>query len=300
VLSSFVGLNSVDSLNMFASNDGQNWQLGTPSGAADYTPASGCGTNGCVRDPSIAKFGSTWDLVHTCIAALSATARFCITDSTDLVNWSAASFISTSGASMSLDAQAPEWVKNPDGTVYLDGSSCPHLIVTLSDQTSTWTLWEMHPTNNCSNPIIASWSTPVQLTITGEGQTLDPYMVCVGSSGGTCTGSGDTFYLWYVHLDVNTDEYIQYATSSTITGTYTKISAGGNWAGWGAPTQEGPCIIKVGSTWIMYFDRIQGTPGDLTTGQINYSESTNLTSWTPAVPIISAIQAKHGTVIPYP
>jgi hypothetical protein len=287
-----VGQSNANQLHVFQSPDGITWGETPLSYNCNLHP------NGCyVRDPDVAKFGSTWWMVHTCGAA--GNGQFCITSSTDLINWS--NYTLATESSTNVPTYAPNWVHNPDGTPYLDSNGCPHVTVVYQPNNSTWEIAETHPTN-CSS-FTGTWSqAQVLARPTGESdQQLDPYIVCVGSSGGNCTGSGDTFYLWYVELVPNTSQYVNYASSSTLTGQYTLVSAGGNWAGFPTPSQEGPAIIQLSDRWRLYFDRIPDAPGDLTDGQIFYSDSfDNWATWTAATPVSTQVQAKHGTVIPYP
>jgi hypothetical protein len=273
----------------------------------------GTGLNNCTRDPSIGKFGSKWIVVHTLAFNASDVAQFGMTILSSLTNpaLTATQFISTSSFSGTLRAWAPEWFKNPDGTVYTDGGGCPHLNVVLTDGSTTFRDFELHPTNNCSDPSTAgtTWSTPALVSIDTEtNRYLDPFTVCLSPSGGACNGTGDTFYHWYVHLVDSTTEYIQYAKSSTLAGPYTRQSPGGNWLGFTGVTQEGPMLVCADrpfvapcSDWRLFYDKIPGVPGEIREGQINFSDSLN--SWISFAaenPIVTDIQAKHGTVIPVP
>lgn len=294
-----MGQSATDSLNMFESTDGIRWYLGSPSGSANYVPNGSCTPVGCVRDPSIAKFGSTWWIAHTCVGALSGPHEWCLASSSDLVTFSSATQISTNAFSSSLDVLAPEWVKNPDGTPYLTAGSCPHIAMALSDLSSSFAVYESHPTN-CAD-FTQPWSTPVVMAVTGETTYFDPMVVCRGSgTNEACTGSGDTFYLWYSHIDLGSAQNVQYASSSTLTGTYTRLSPGGNWIG-GSTNQEGPMTIKLSDRWRTYYDQVPGAVGDIQTGQISYIDSfDSWATWSAPKYINSPIQAKHGTVIPYP
>ena len=289
-----MGLSNTNNLNIFTSSDTATW--GLLNAQTSYC-------TGCVRDPSIKKFGSTYQLVHTCEDATGDLHRWCRSSSTDLQSWVTLQGVDTSALSSSLHIYAPEWVANTDGTPYIDGGGCPHVTMTATNGSTTYASYESHPTD-CSD-FTQPWSTPVLLSVTGEDHPqIDTFMVCVGIGGGNCTGFGDTFFLWYERLVLNTTEYTQYASASTLTGTFTRISNGGDWANFGAPTQEGPALIRLfnGTSyfWRLFFDRVPDPPGDLTNGQINYSDSSdNWATWTSPNPITSApLQAKHGTVIP--
>ena len=289
-----MGQSGANQLHSFLSPDGISWEEILTSYNCNSHPSS------CyVRDPDVAKFGSTWWLVHTCGNA--AFGQFCITHSTDLKNWS--NVVLATVGTTNVPTYAPNWVHNPDGTPYIDRGGCPHAAVVYQPgiTTAPYELAETHPTN-CSD-FTQPWTTAQVLTISGESITnqLDPYIVCVSPGGGTCTGTGDTFYLWYLELQLSTSEYINYASSSSVTGPYTRVSPGGNWAGWPTPTQEGPALIKLSDRWRMYFDNVGHPPGDLSDGQIYYSDSfDNWATWTTSEPVSTQIQAKHGTVIPYP
>jgi hypothetical protein len=160
----------------------------------------------------------------------------------------------------------------------------------------------MHPTSNCSDPTLGgtTWSTPVLMTAM-DPRMLDPFIIF----------DGTTFTLFYVDLILSTNQSIQYGTSSTLNGTYTKQSGSTNWAGWqnfGQINQEGPALLCLNFTsscqkWRVYFDQVGNPPGDIVNGWINYSESATgsfSSAWTPYAQINSQFQAKHGTVIPYP
>lgn len=275
--------------------------MNTPKTYNVLAPSSTClGQSGCVRDPSIVKLASTWWVAHTCVSPASDVHEFCLTSTTDLSTFaSPAILVDTSSFSATLSDLAPEWVKNPNGTAYLDAANCPHIAVAISDKTSVFNIYETHPTV-CTD-FTQPWTTPVQLVVTGEGPIFDPFLICESSSsGGTCTGSGDTFFLWYAHIDLSVDQNVQYASSATMTGTYTRQSPGGDWIH-GGVNQEGPGIIKLSDRWRMWFDRVPAPPGDIADGQINYADSfDNWATWTLPLPFNTPTQAKHGTMIPYP
>jgi hypothetical protein len=300
VLSSFVGQSAQDKLNIFRSGDGVVWNVDAPNG---YNPTGNatCASGGCVRDPSIAKFGSTWYVLHTCVSNNLDVHEFCLTNSNDDLHTfqSPATFVDTSSISATLSDLAPEWAKNPSGTPYLDAGGCPHAVFALSNKVNSFAIYETHPTN-CSD-FTQPWTTPVQLVVTGEGQIFDPMLVCRSASNGTCTGSGDEFDLWYCHIDLGVRQNVQWAKASSITGTYTRQSPGGDWIN-GGINQEGPMVIKLADRWRLYFDMVSFPPGNITDGEINYADSfDDLASFTNPHAIDSgATQAKHGTVIPYP
>jgi hypothetical protein len=278
------------------------------------TPCTGSPSNGCVRDPAIGKLGSTWWVPYTCVGETTPE-TFCMTSTTTLANalsgtsptWSATAEITIPGGLTT--AIAPEFVRNPDGTMWLSSSTgCPSVAFIDTDSSTFWRFYETHPTGSCTtstNLASATWSSAAALVTTGDSSTvLDPYIVCIHGSIAVpvnCTGTSDMYYMWYIHLISVTSEFIQYSSSSTLTGTYTKISANGDWMGLGGTTQEGPKIITFGGNWRFFYDRVQGVPGDLLTGQMNWADSTdNWATFPNAKVLVTQQQAKHGTVIPYP
>ncbi len=285
-----------------------------------FNPGTGC-TAGvdCVRDVSIGKFGAKWLSLFTCADSLSNVHQFCMTTSTTLYAWTNTQFVDTTSLSGTLSNWSPSWYRNPNGTVYLDGSGCPHISFVGTNGTTSFKIYETHPTNNCSDPSAGgtTWSTPTQLVVDTETQTyLDGSVTCISGSGGACTGTGDTFYLWYAHLVVSTSQLIQYATATTAAGAYTRQSAGGDWLGLGLTNEEGPYLYCTdqpfsGSCssghWRLLFDNVGAAVGNVISGQLNYTNCTGCGAqaftggtWSSAASIVTSVQAKHGSVIPYP
>lgn len=213
------------------SHDGITWSQ-IPS---TYTT---CGT--VVRDPSIAYLPAAqkyW-LVHT----NSTTTTFDLASSWDGKAWtcikqvSLAAVVSGTGAAV----WAPEWVHDPDGSLWLDTNGTPHVLVAASVSGTSDTgfgIYEVHPTS----ADFTQWSTPVLLTGSGFPTNLiDPYAV-VG---------GEKFYLFYKNEN---SRYIELAVSGQLTTGYA-ITESGDWAGWGTPL-EGPSVIMVApNIWRIYLD----------------------------------------------
>lgn len=290
-----------ESLEYYLSSDGIEWNAPGPilttynvNGATDGT-----------RDPSIAKVASsTWDLLNTdCTGGNN---FFDLSTSTTLYSWSNAAHISLASVAGLNHTWAPEWVKNLDGTLYLDGSGIPHITVTATTamiaSSGPFILYEVHPNSSDYTTWItpANWSNPAAITVTGVTTLIDTYMICVNGTASLCTGSGDTFYLFYDPFP-GTEE-IQYASSSTLTGTFTNIKTG-NWIGSGTTLQEGPNMIHLSDRWRIYYDY---NPTSSTVGNLAYQDSldfnitTGAGSWSAAIFLGTGAQSKHGTVIPYP
>ena len=110
---------------------------------------------------------------------------------------------------------------------------------------------------------------------------------------------GGSYNLWIKNNGgFGVNHYLTYASSSNLLGPYTAVAPLSDWAGWGAGN-EGPCLILMNSgAWRIFFD---SDADSFTAGQINYSDSSDgWATWTAKMPINTATQAKHGTVIPFP
>ncbi len=306
-------------MNLALSPDGINW--GNPVYQFDLTNCndgvSGAGIGYCARDPGIGKFANNGWIPYTCAGQSGANnqAQWCLTKidlaacfaSISTCTFSTVAYVSTSAFSASLRDWRPHWVVNADNTVFLNGSGCPSITYSATDASTVFEIAEMHPTGSCTSATdfgAATWSTPVVLTHM-DTNMIDSFTVWDGTN----------FNLFYVDIVFSTNQSIQYGTSATITGTYTKQSSGVNWTGFqlgGQINQEGPsllCATYSGSfpsgsctKWRMYFDQIGAAVGNLIAGQINYSETTAGfgSGWSAPIPINTATQAKNGMVIPYP
>lgn len=269
ILSSFNGTYPADAFKLFLSVDGLTWTNTTSS----YSTA--------LRDPSIVKIAGVWWLAHTSIPD---TSSFQVTSSTDLQTWTAPQTIGVSPLTP-FHVWAPEW--------FIDSDASVHIIVAVTQNsanpvTGPFFLYEIHPTNGA----MTTWSTPAAITITGEtNNAIDPYFVKIGS----------TYYCWYASWIANTSEFIQYGSSSSLTGPFTLVKTG-NWAGWGGTGNgmEGPCLRQLSDRWRMYFDYVNPL-FSTDAGQINYSDSfDSWATWTYPQAITTPQKAKHGTVTAYP
>jgi hypothetical protein len=259
------------SLFVMGSSDGVTWsQIPAPA----YTP---CGI--MVRDPSIAYDPATqkYFLVHT---NNDPSTSFDFASSLDGKTWTCIRQISLSAVltGTNTGTWAPEWVHNPDGSMWRDTNGTPHVLVAVSSNESGdvgFAFYEVHPTS----ADFSQWSTPIAIA-TGSlpNNTIDNYVVVVG----------ETFYLFYKN---ETTKYIELATASELLGPYTVIQSG-DWAGWGS-FMEGASVISISpNTWRIYLDN-QGAG-------IYYSESTsglNTTAWSAKALINGPFTMQHGTVV---
>ena len=328
-------------LKIYKSATGELWQEPT---IAQYGNRM-ANPNGSTRDPEMAYFhagtgGATagWWILHTCAGGGSPNEdvhTICITFTTDFINFCATAtqlssacpgsapstptthYIDTTATSATLHDWAPSWVKNYDGTVYLDGSGCPHVFVLLTDgTTASENIYHITP-GTCSD-FTAAWNTGTLINYVASSQPaiLDPNVTCVhGALNGTptnCTGTGDTFHMFYVCQSGASSEFLQYATASTVAGTYTRQNASCtvDWMGLGGNIQENPCLYHLSDRWRIYYDRIPGNPAQLYAGQMAYSDSFDFLATWSAPEYIStpgwnttntgAGNARGGCVAPFP
>jgi len=188
------------------------------------------------------------------------------------------------------DSWAPKFVRNLDGSIYLDNSGIPHILFAgQTDGTKNLLqIYELHPNSSDSSTWTtgSNWSAPVAISGTGfSASTLDPF----------CYFNNGTFYLWCVQ-NVGTRS-IQLATSTSLTSGYTVIHTG-NWAGWNtnSPTDlEAPQVLWLGGTHLrIYLDSTAG---------IYYSDSYNMETGPWSAKQITNIQPdaswipQHGTPV---
>lgn len=256
ILSSFDGSSS--GLRIFVSPDASNWEL-LPDLRYPWP----------VRDPSIIRYQGKWLLAHTGATGLGKVLDsyrgFWVTSSHDLASWAMPHTIDLKPQIQGVtQVWAPEWFVDP-----LDDSL--HLLFSATTQGTTgFKLYEKHPTDGPLSP----WSEARELVITGEINSIDPFVVC----------KDGIYYLWYKSQSTM---FIQVASSPTLYGPYTNVRVG-DWAGWGVH-QEAPCVVKLLDRWRVFGDNYT---------QLWYSDSfDDWATWTPKQPIATPSSARHGTVI---
>lgn len=262
--------------------DGVTWY---PSNSS-YTP---CNAGGFVRDPDVAYFSALnkFYLVHTNTTVGVANTTFDLAVSTDASTFTCVQQIDMSSVSSGGGSQvwAPNFAHNSDGSVWLDGSGCPHVYVAASSNglsDSGFKIYEVHP-NTCNN-LAGTWSAPVAITGTSlPTNFIDafPYV------------TGTTIQLWY--KDENT-KFVGYMTTSTATPTSGfAVIKSGDWVGWGNDL-EGPSVIALGPNALRLYLDPQGNGG------IYHVESfDNGVTWNSGLVRMTApIVTQHGTVITNP
>lgn len=164
-------------------------------------------------------------------------------------------------------AWAPEWFVDTDGSV--------HVIVSCSPTTDEWNFTPYLLT--AANSALTAWSSPVPLAGIGPNH-IDTFIVRIGST-------------YHAFTKNETTKYIEYATATSLTGTYT-IRKTGDWAGWGS-YREGPALVALDNGgWRLFFDGYGA-------GAYYFSDSYDtFATWTApqALPGISGT-ARHFTVL---
>lgn len=252
--------NSADEIAyLLVSEDGKDWSLLQKDPI--FIPVTGN-----QRDPAIIKIGSMFWIAHTNFT----NTFFTVLSSSDLKQWSSVHDVDMTDIANLHYVWAPQWFIDADGSV--------HVFVCCSTNglTSNFQIYEVHPTNGA----MTLWSSPVLITITGENNIIDPFMIL----------KGGTYYLWYKEEDT---DYIQYASSATLLGTYTNVKTG-NWASWGTP-RESPSLIQLNSiTWRIYINEHSG----FNSVAVYWSDSIDdWTTWSAPVAVTSSWIVAASTVI---
>jgi hypothetical protein len=231
--------NKTDNIAYLAGSiNGTNWKMFDPYPI--MRPSSGN-----QRDPTMIYHDGYYWVCHT----NDTNTYFSVIFSSTLLGFALAADVDMTDIASVYRVWAPSWFIDPaDGSVHI------FVCCSTSSSTSNFQIYEVHPTNE----MMTTWSTPVAITITGVSNCIDPFMVY----------KGGTYYLWYKE---ETADYIQYASSATLTGTYTNVETG-NWASWGSP-MENPSLVLLpdGTTWRIYFQEHSG----FNPVAVWYSESTD-------------------------
>ena len=250
---------------------------------ATYTPSSGS-----VRDTSIMLYRNVPYICHTKHGANSGT-DFSIAVGSDytFTNWTPLVSVDCSSATGATGAcWAPEWLKYADGTIWLDGSGKPMIVVacepTGAPPDTGFQIYWVQPTSadpsTWGNP--ANWTAPVAITGTAlPANAIDPFIMLDGST-------------WRLGVKDETAKLVVFLTSTTgpTSGWNTAVNDPGGWAQDYAC--EGLSIIKVGSTYHLFSER--SVQGD------GHAVSPDMVSVSLLGGVSADQQPGHGTVIPAP
>ena len=228
------------------------------------------GVNSTVRDPAFYYSDGWWYLAYT-PNSYSASQSLYIARSRDLQSWTAYATINCSSvAGASGRIWSPKWFRDDDGSV--------NIVIAINPDYSPTEDFAIYLLTATAADL-STWGAPALLFNTY--QAIDPYII----------KDGGTYYLWYKN-ETSGQKYIEVASSSTLTGTYTRILAG-DWAGWGSGL-EGASVIKRGAgDYLIYTDAYQAGLG------MRYATSSALLSgWSALTTIgkttIGATTMRHG------
>jgi len=257
------------SLQISVSVDGKKW---TAFSGELYKPADG----DALRDPSLYYQSSTgtWFIAHTCSNGGSyLTDHFAILKSTDLSNWTLVTNVTLAGAT---SVWSPDWFTDP---------ATGNVGIVISYSTSvgggiSGTSKICYLTPSASD--MSAWNAPTDIFTSQN--AIDPFLIYYGG----------TYYLWYKN---ETTKYIEVASSSTLTGTYTRIKSG-DWAGWGSGFEGVSVEFLPNGNVRVYAEHYQSAPY-----VYQYAESSSLLSGWSAMSSITynmlSVQTsgaiKHGT-----
>lgn len=185
------------------SNDLINWNFRPSNGLPRNFGNTGIGG----RDYGIAADASgNVYMVNTTSAGTS----FDLSKCTDGFNFTFLKTITTSVTGVSAVSWAPEFVKNQDGTMYLDGSGLPTIVFGASSSGSgSLKIYTIKPTNTTWTTG-GTWGTAALITGTQNTTEIDPSVMLVGT----------TFHMFTAGQGTNTS-LIYYRTATSLTGTWT-------------------------------------------------------------------------------
>jgi|GEM_PF-6544609 len=230
-----------DYLSMMISTDGLNWidlpPYSKPIGDAKiYNPSSS-------TDFSIARYNGAFYFCNTDETFGNRFSNpysnyFHVSKSTDLVNWSALQNVQVYPSAGAHVSWAPCFVKNSDGTLYVDGSGYAYITLTqaVSSVDGRCGLYKSLASS------MNSWSFVQDISpLTSPDSGLD--WVCFADNG--------NFYLLYL-AGRSGHQYLELWKASTLTGTYSLVRTG-DWLNLGqtgtSNIYESPSIIRIGSRW---------------------------------------------------
>jgi len=252
---------SESNLYVYTSNDGTTFNL--LKGPA-YTPPSGL-----IRDPSV--------ILHTdgryYIAYTTdwTGTNFAIASSSDLINWSLVTTVSTSSSVIKpINTWAPEFFKDPK-------TGKLNIVVSLSTGSYGPFLPYVY---TATDSTLRSWSGPVVMSgISNAGLGyIDTFPVYFNNQ-----------YHLFTKAESDGQKHVEHAVASSLTGPYSFIQTG-DFAGWGQA--EGPCVtVLPNGKFRLYADGFNS-------GKYIYSDSSDLRTWSAyqTLPGLSGT-VRHGTVL---
>ncbi|WP_408892524.1 AbfB domain-containing protein [Paenibacillus taichungensis] len=188
-----------------------------------YTPPANL-----IRDPSIMKH--TDGLYYVVYTTNWSGNTIGIASSTDKVNWTFVRNITLSGPTTIAHTWAPEWFKDSNGSLNIIVSISPGNYENFKPYVIT---------ANNSTLSSTTWSAATELAGLAPNY-IDTFIVKTGLT-------------YHAFTKNETTKYIEYATSTSLTGPYT-FKGTGDWAGWGSWV-EGPALVQLDNgSWRIYFD----------------------------------------------
>lgn len=258
-----------DGLWISYSMDGTNWQ------EAQIAAAS---LSNSIRDPSCMYVPSQNKFYFVATSNGVSATGIAYWTSTDLQTFTTITYPVVNGSALSV--YAPEFFLDPvSGNYYVIAAP------SLASNTRVPYIAQFTP----STGTFGTWS-PLTLNGTIAGNSLDFFLWYANSK----------YYLYYADSGSSFSEALSYATSTTLTGTYTQVNTPNtNFLTGAAPVgyQEGPALFPLsnGCTRFIYDKWQTGTPPLYHTYQSDNCDGT-LTTWTAAVPTAIS-KSEHGTVI---
>jgi hypothetical protein len=259
------GGKSGESLALLTSEDGERWGWG-PAGDARWRPPAGR----WLRDPSVARINDGWWVAYTSYPGPEDGGCFAYARSVDLVHWGQATDVDCGRCHAKDPAVwAPSWYTGPGG---------PLVLASIGGRTSGG--GHMRPYALAPRGPGRGWSAPVPLEGDFPESIIDLHLTLVGGE----------YRLWF--KDEERGGTLQWASARSPFGPY-RARTSGDWAGFGAWV-EGPCAVRVGEGWRLYFDEYHGRRTVFSDGDEGWRE------WTEARPVMAPIVPSHAEVTRVP
>lgn len=201
-----------------------------------YTPPGGS----IVRDPCITYWNGAFWLAYTNAASGNTSFDIAKADNLSLSSWTFVTHVDTSSVVSTGNTWSPTWVRNADGSAYIDPSTGrPTLLVTLLPTSGgNNATYQMNPTNDA----MATWSGCTAVT----GSAL-----VANSIAPAAIFDNGTWWLWYKD---ETNGYCILASSTTdYKSGYNTAVISGNGLGFGSNQAEGAFPIKVNGPWGVWY-----------------------------------------------
>ena len=261
--------------------------LSNDSAALKYKPTSGLvsgfqSSPSSGRDYTIGAVSGGADLFISSTGGPSTTLQLRKCSMTDRFNINNIAAISTAAAS-GANPGGPCWVKNQDGSLWLDANGLPALIFGVGSTSVATPLYVVQPMG-ADWVTGGAWANPVALTgFSTAFYPIDPFVMVISGK----------FYMFYADWTNSASNFIACAVSTSLTGPYTRLNSAADPFGQGTKL-EGPFLLWTGGNNYRLFTDNNGAG-------YGYADGTfDGTTWTfgSRTAVTADATYEHGEIIP--